>query len=175
MYALTQKILLPAASPPPRRRRGYPGNLNAGGADAGAGGGAYVLPKTSVPLSCGKPSFCSSRPSSFLNRPMFSRALNSSLSGSGPAPGCPSNLPCLATDDFCYKYDCAVARICSTAACKCSGDAACAGSLSGTTSTPYCLSGTCSSLSPGVIAGITIAVLVVVVAVVICIVRRRQK
>ncbi len=105
----------------------------------------------------------------------FSRALNASLTNSV----CPSNLPCLTTDGsdlYCLKYDCPVLDVCSTDGCFCNRDSDCAGSLSGTSSTPYCLSGRCSTLSSGGLAGIIIAALAVAVAIAyyVCVVRRRR-
>ena len=101
------------------------------------------------------------------------RALNASLSGSV----CPSNLPCLTDDFYCFKYDCPAFGVCSTNGCFCNRDSDCAGSLSGTSSTPYCLSGRCSTLSSGGLAGIIIAALAVAVAIAyyVCVVRRRRK
>ena len=102
--------------------------------------------------------------------------LNASLSGSV----CPSDLPCLAADGndlYCFKYACRAIGVCSTDGCFCNRDSDCAGSLSGTSSTPYCLSGRCSTLSSGGLAGIIIAALAVAVAIAyyVCVVRRRRK
>ena len=88
----------------------------------------------------------------------FPRALNASSA-------CSSDLPCEADNDYCYKYLCLVQGVCSTAPCKCSADSDCTGSKSGVSTTSYCLSGTCSTLSSGGLAGIILAALAVFAAI----------
>lgn len=77
----------------------------------------------------------------------------------------------------CFKYTCSKTTTCQNYECSCSSDSDCSGSKSESTTTPYCVSRSCSSLSEGEIAGIVIAIVVVcmIIAAVAAHKRRQQR
>ena len=86
-------------------------------------------------------------------------------------------LPSRCTGGLCFKYTCPKSGSCQNYDCSCSSDSDCSGAKSGSTSTPYCVSGSCNELSSGEIAGIVISIVVVcmIIAGVAAAMRRQQR
>ena len=108
-----------------------------------------------------------------------------SLAATYPCPNvpgyvCNNQVACCggSTSLTCYDFSCSPvggASVCSQSPCVCTSNDMCAGSLmvvgSVLYNSPYCMSGVCSYLSPGAVAGIVIGSVVGLVVVVVGLVR----